>query len=78
VPCGIADRRATSLEGVLGRAVSVDDVRERLAARFGEVFAREMIAMGPGELRRALDAAAAQKRESEVILGEAEVLRGSC
>lgn len=38
VPCGIAGKRATSLDRALGREVSISDVRGRLAAHFGEVF----------------------------------------
>jgi lipoate-protein ligase B len=38
VPCGIAGKRATSLERALGRTVPVEGVRERLIARFAEVF----------------------------------------
>jgi len=39
VPCGIRGRGVTSLERLLGRAVALDEVMDRLAARFGEVFA---------------------------------------
>ena len=42
VPCGIAGKRATSLERALGRAVPEQDVRERLVARFGDVFDRQL------------------------------------
>ncbi len=38
VPCGIPDKRATSLERLLGRAVSTEEVRPRLVSHFGEVF----------------------------------------
>jgi lipoyl(octanoyl) transferase len=38
VPCGIADRGVTSLARLLGRAVSEDDVRTRLATHFRSVF----------------------------------------
>ena len=40
VPCGIAGKGVTSLERALGRAVSIDEVRERLIAQFAAVFAR--------------------------------------
>jgi lipoyl(octanoyl) transferase len=46
VPCGIADRRATSLEKLLGRAVCLAEVKPRIAARFGEVLG---FAMQPGD-----------------------------
>ena len=42
VPCGIADRRATSLEKLLGRRVEYREVAPRLAKYLGEVFGLEM------------------------------------
>jgi lipoyl(octanoyl) transferase len=45
VPCGIAGKRATSLERALGRAVRSDQVRAKLAERFGEVFERAVISV---------------------------------
>jgi lipoyl(octanoyl) transferase len=38
VPCGIGGRKATSLEKLLGRAVSLDEVKVFLARHFAEVF----------------------------------------
>jgi len=38
VPCGIADRKATSLEKLLGRAVEESPVARRLAKHLGELF----------------------------------------
>jgi lipoyl(octanoyl) transferase len=38
VPCGIADRGVTSLQKLLGRQLSIDDVEQRISARFAEVF----------------------------------------
>lgn len=38
VPCGIADRKATSLEKLLGRAVEVSEVASRLSKHLGELF----------------------------------------
>jgi lipoyl(octanoyl) transferase len=43
VPCGIADRSVTSLARLLGRPVSRIEVEDRIAAHFGEVFARTPI-----------------------------------
>ncbi len=43
VPCGIRDRGVTSLEKLLGHAVPLAQVAERVAALFGEVYAREML-----------------------------------
>ena len=56
VPCGIADKRATSLEQVLGRSVATGEARPRLVAHFGQVFARELRLASPAELLGALDA----------------------
>jgi lipoyl(octanoyl) transferase len=42
VPCGIRDRGVTSLERLLGRAVPMDEVMDRLAAHFAAVFEREV------------------------------------
>ena len=40
VPCGIADKGVTSLERELGRAVSIDEVGDRLVDSFCDVFER--------------------------------------
>ena len=42
VPCGIAQRKATSLEKLLGRGVKRSEVKSLLAKHFGEVFGLEM------------------------------------
>lgn len=42
VPCGIAGRKATSLEKILGRAVSRKEGMQPLVRNFGEVFGLEM------------------------------------
>ena len=42
VPCGIADRKATSLEKVLGRNLNCSEVAPRITRHFGEVFRLEM------------------------------------
>lgn len=47
VPCGIPDKRATSLERLLGHAVKREEVVPRIVARLGEVFGREMRAVSP-------------------------------
>ena len=36
VPCGIADKRATSLERLLGRSVRMEEVSARIAAHLGD------------------------------------------
>jgi lipoyl(octanoyl) transferase len=42
VPCGIRDRGVTSLERLLGHAVPLAGVMDRLAAHFAAVFEREI------------------------------------
>jgi lipoyl(octanoyl) transferase len=42
VPCGIADRKATSLEKLLGRNVATGEVAPRIARHLGELFGLEM------------------------------------
>jgi lipoyl(octanoyl) transferase len=39
VPCGIADRKATSLEKLHSRSVSMDEVKPRIALHAAELFA---------------------------------------
>jgi lipoyl(octanoyl) transferase len=43
VPCGITDKRATSLERALGRNVNQIGATSAIVRRFGEVFERKMI-----------------------------------
>jgi len=38
IPCGIADRKATSLEKLLHRNVSLDEVKPRLIHHLSELF----------------------------------------
>ena len=38
VPCGIAERKATSLEKLLGRSVQQNEVVPTLASHFGDLF----------------------------------------
>jgi lipoyl(octanoyl) transferase len=42
VPCGIADRKATSLEKLLGRSVEEKEVAPRIAKHLGELLGLEM------------------------------------
>ena len=42
VACGIADRKATSLEKLLGRTVIDSEVAPRIAAHLGELLGREL------------------------------------
>jgi lipoyl(octanoyl) transferase len=54
VPCGIAGKRATSVERVLDRAVRTQEVRSKLAAHFGELFERKMVNVTRAELEENL------------------------
>src|SRR5713101_9281167 len=38
VPCGIADKRATSLEKLLGQGVAISEVSPKIATHLGELF----------------------------------------
>jgi lipoyl(octanoyl) transferase len=50
VPCGIAGRKATSLEKLLGRGVSMSEVTPKFARHFGDVFGLGMTAGSREEL----------------------------
>src|SRR5437762_8853751 len=41
-PCGIQGSGVTSIAHLTGRAIALDDVRAIVAAKFAEVFEREM------------------------------------
>lgn len=55
VPCGIADRKATSLEKLLGRSVKLDEVKPKLAQHLGEVFGLELQQIARAELLEKLE-----------------------
>jgi len=42
VPCGIEDKRATSLEKILGRSVKMEEVSPRIAAHLGELLGLDL------------------------------------
>jgi lipoyl(octanoyl) transferase len=76
VPCGIADRKATSLEKLLSRRVDSREVAGHLTQNFGEVFGRKMRQASPEELMNTLQqceqpatpaVAAAQQPEFAVL-----------
>ena len=50
IPCGIADRRATSLEKLLQRTVKLADVQPHLIRHLADLFSREPRAIGRDEL----------------------------
>lgn len=56
VPCGIAGRKATSLEKLLGRAVDPQAVKPLLARHFGEVFRLALQPASAAELQAQLEA----------------------
>lgn len=60
VPCGIAGKRATSLEKLLGRRVEVKEAAPRIVAHFAEVFGLEPRTSSRSELEAVL---AQQERE---------------
>jgi lipoyl(octanoyl) transferase len=55
VPCGIAGRKATSLEKLLGRRIDRGEIAARLARHFGEVFGLEMKPTSRDEVFRSLE-----------------------
>jgi lipoyl(octanoyl) transferase len=57
VPCGIAGRKATSLEKLLGRGVNLSEVAPNIVRHFGEVFGLEMRAASREELFAKLEVA---------------------
>jgi lipoate-protein ligase B len=60
VPCGVAGKRATSLERALERTVAIGEVRDRLVAHFAPVFARKPVYISREELEQRLHAAHSQ------------------
>ena len=57
VPCGIADRKATSLEKILGRNIERKEIAPHLVKHFGEVFGLEMKQASRRELLEKLEQA---------------------
>ncbi len=55
VPCGISDKPVTSMARLLGHPVDMAMVRERVAARFAQVFEAELLEMSPAEFERRLE-----------------------
>jgi lipoate-protein ligase B len=50
VPCGIAGKRATSLERLLGHSVKMEEASPRIAAHLGELLGLELRPMHPSDL----------------------------
>jgi lipoate-protein ligase B len=57
VPCGIADRKATSLEKLLARAIAVSEIAAPLAKHLGAVLRLEMQAVPRVQFLEALQRA---------------------
>src|SRR3989440_3293680 len=55
VPCGIADRRPTSLEKLLGRSIQEEEGSPRIAKHLGELLALEMREASRKELLERLE-----------------------
>jgi len=60
VPCGIADRKATALEKLLGRNIEQKEVAPRIAKHLGELFGLEMRESSKKELLEKLERAELQ------------------
>jgi len=54
VPCGIAGKRATSLEKLLGRPTDPRDVASKIAAHLGDLFGLSLAPASPGALEEML------------------------
>jgi len=55
VPCGIAGKRATSLERALDRQVNAEEAERHLIAHFGEIFDRSMISVPRNDVQNEMN-----------------------
>lgn len=55
VPCGIADRKATSLEKLLARSVPLEEVKPRLTRHLTDLFSLTPCPISPRQLLSTLD-----------------------
>jgi lipoyl(octanoyl) transferase len=60
VPCGIAGRRATSLEKLLGREVTMNEARQAVVEAFSEVFGFALTPVSRQDFYRQLESAGAR------------------
>lgn len=67
IPCGIADRKATSLEKLLSRGVSLQEVRPHLANHFCDLFQFNPRWIDPQELRKLLAGSEIAKLDAPFI-----------
>jgi len=70
VPCGIADRKATSLEKILNRGIAQQDVQASMSRHFGEVFDRQMVPTTQRDLMKKLEAFEASTLASTPMASE--------
>jgi lipoyl(octanoyl) transferase len=61
IPCGILDRKATSLEKLLQRAVSLDEVKPQLTCHLAELISRNPVSITREELEMRLAAVPASQ-----------------
>jgi len=66
VPCGIADRKATSLDKLLGRRVALKSVKPKLARHLADVFGLELHERSREELIELLESAKAESLAAAV------------
>lgn len=66
VPCGITDKRATSLESSLGREVEQGEVAGALTKHFGQVFNRRITKISRTEFETTLSANSESSLAAEV------------
>src|SRR5450755_3564476 len=76
VPCGIPDKRATSLERLLNHGIRLDEVKPKLVAHFGEIFEREMVSMSYREFEAKLANLSPGSRIAASVIEEAADLSG--
>ncbi len=65
IPCGIAGRKATSLEKLLHRSVSLDELKPRLTQHLAELFSCSPNPISPQELLSLLEDAEKEKAPEE-------------
>ena len=46
IACGIVDKGVTTMETLLGRAVDIDEVKQKLAVHYGAVYERDIKRIG--------------------------------
>jgi len=73
VPCGITGRKATSLEKILGRAVTRKEVVQSVERNFGEVFGLDMCEMSNDDLLAQLHAQELSSEPNSVLAHAVEI-----